>query len=114
HLLIAIDQFEELLTQADPEGRRGMAELLHNGLTGTLQVVASLRPEFLDPLLSNPELSALPTRTYTLRPLRSEALRNVIEGPADRAGISVDAELVSRLVADTGDGEALPLLAYTL
>jgi hypothetical protein len=26
HLLIVIDQFEELLTQADPEGRRGMAE----------------------------------------------------------------------------------------
>ena len=114
HLLIVVDQFEELLTQAGPEGRSRIAELLHNGLTGRLQVVATLRPEFLDPLLSNPELSGLPTRTHILRPLRPEALRAVIEGPADRAGIGVDAELVSRLVADTGGGEALPLLAYTL
>src|SRR4051812_12249010 len=30
------------------------------------------------------------------------------------AGMGVDEELVARLVADTGGGEALPLLAYTL
>jgi hypothetical protein len=114
HLLIVVDQFEELLTQTGPQQRARFAELLRDALAGPVQVVATLRPEFFDPLLTSPELFALPTRTQTLRPLRPEALRAVIEGPADRAGITIDADLVPRLVADTGGGEALPLLAYTL
>jgi WD40 repeat protein len=114
HLLIVVDQFEELLTQAGPEERTRFAQLVQGALAGPVQVVATLRPEFLDPLLASRELSGLPARTQTLRPLRPEALRAVIEGPADRAGVSVDAELVTRLVADTGGGDALPLLAYTL
>src|SRR3954454_3975908 len=114
HLLLVVDQFEELLTQTAPEERARFAALLHDALAGPVQVLATLRPEFLDPLLVSPELAALPTRTQTVRPLRPEALRAVIEGPADRAGIGVDEELVARLVADTGGGEALPLLAYNL
>jgi type II secretory pathway pseudopilin PulG len=111
---VVVDQFEELLTQTGPEERARFAELLRDALAGPVQVVATLRPEFLDPLLASPELSVLPTRTHVLRPLLAEALRAVIEGPADRAGISVDEDLVTRLVADTGGGDALPLLAYTL
>jgi hypothetical protein len=38
----------------------------------------------------------------------------VIKGPARLAGMEVDPDLVARLVADTGSGDALPLLAYTL
>src|SRR4051812_40938543 len=114
HLLLVVDQCEELLAQTASEERAGFAALLSEALAGPVQVLATLRPEFLEPLLASPELAALPTRTQTVRPLRPEALRAVIEGPADRAGIGVDAELVARLVADTGGGEALPLLAYTL
>jgi WD40 repeat protein len=114
HLLIVVDQFEELLTQTSLEQRTRFAGLLGDALTGPVQVVATLRPEFLDQLLASPELSALPARTYAVRPLRPEALRAVIERPADRAGIGIDADLVARLVADTGGGDALPLLAYTL
>ncbi|MGR6963200.1 NACHT and WD repeat domain-containing protein [Geodermatophilus sp. URMC 61] len=114
HLLALVDQFEELLTQTGPEERVRFAELLRNALTDSVQVVATLRPEFLDQVLASPELSVLPARTHMVRPLRSEALRAVIEGPADRAGIAIDADLATRLVADTGGGEALPLLAYTL
>src|SRR3954451_21165459 len=114
HMLLVVDQFEELLAQTAPEERTRFAALLSEALAGPVQLLATLRPEFLDPLLTSPELSGLATRTQTVRPLRPEALRAVIEGPADRAGIGIDAELVSRLVADTGGGDALPLLAYTL
>src|SRR3954449_12503595 len=114
HLLLVVDQFEELLTQTGAEERARFAELLRDSLDGPVQVVATLRPEFLDQLLASPEISALPARTHPLRPLRPEALRAVIEGPADRAGITIDEDLVARLVDDTGGGEALPLLAYTL
>ena len=58
--------------------------------------------------------SGLSTTIYPLRPLRREALRLVIEGPARLAGINVEDELVARLVEDTDSGDALPLLAFTL
>ena len=38
----------------------------------------------------------------------------MIEGPARLAGIAIEDHLVARLVEDTGTGEALPLLAFTL
>jgi hypothetical protein len=113
-LLIVVDQFEELLTQTPPGQRARFAQLLRPALDGPVQVVATLRPEFLDQLLVDAELAVLPTRTDTLRPLRREALRAVIEGPAQLAGIAVAEDFVARLVADTDSGEALPLLAFTL
>ncbi|MGH3887879.1 MAG: TIR domain-containing protein [Pseudonocardiaceae bacterium] len=114
-LLVVVDQFEELLTQAAPAQRARFARLLGPALAGPVQVVATLRSEFLDELLADPELAVLPKpRTATVRPLHREALRAVIEGPARLAGIGVDADLVARLVADTDSGEALPLLAFTL
>ncbi len=113
-LLVVVDQFEELLTQASPGQRAQFAQLVHPALGGPVQVVATLRPEFWDQLLVDAALAVLPIRTYPLRPLRREALRSVIQGPARLAGITVDDDLVNRLVDDTDSGEALPLLAFTL
>ena len=113
-LLVVVDQLEELLTQTDPAERTRFAELLCPALAGPVHVVATMRPEFLDELLLDPDLAFLATRTYTLRPLRREALRAVIEKPAQLAGIELDDGLVDRLVEDTDSGEALPLLAFTL
>ncbi|MGH3900456.1 MAG: TIR domain-containing protein [Pseudonocardiaceae bacterium] len=114
HLLIVVDQFEELLTQSEPLERARFAELLRPALGGPVQVVATLRPEFLDQLLNDSALAALTRTIYPLRPLHREVLHTVIQGPAKLAGITIDDELVARLVADTGSGEALPLLAFTL
>ena len=113
-LLVVVDQFEELLTQTAPAARSRFAELLSPARAGPVRVVATLRAEFLGQLLASPQLADLPTRPFPLRPLRREALTSVIEGPARLAGIGVEAELVATLVADTGTGEALPLLAFTL
>lgn len=114
HLLIVVDQFEELLTQATPAARAGFAHVLDSALAGPVQVVGTLRPEFLNQLLADQDLAALRARVHTVRPLDREALRAVIQGPAQYAGIDVGEELVARLVTDTDSGDALPLLAYTL
>jgi WD40 repeat protein len=114
HLLLVVDQCEELLTQAAPANRARFAQLLRPALSGRVQVVATLRAEFVDQLLTDSDLTVVPTHTYELRPLRREALREVIKGPAELAGIGVDDGLVARLVDDTDSGEALPLLAFTL
>ena len=113
-LLIVVDQFEELLTQTAPADRVRFAELLRPTLSGPVQVVCTLRPEFLDQLLADSDLATLSTHVYPLRPLRHVTLRAVIEKPARLAGIDVDDGLVDRLVDDTDSGEALPLLAFTL
>jgi hypothetical protein len=88
--------------------------LLAPALSGPVQVVGTLRPEFLEQLLVDTDLAVIPTHTYTVRPLRRDALHTVIQGPAELAGITVDDDLVARLVTDTDTGEALPLLAFTL
>jgi WD40 repeat protein len=113
-LLLVVDQFEELLTQASPDERARFAELLRPALGGPVQVVATLRPEYLDQLLVDAALRMLPAHTYTLRPLHREGLRLAIREPARLAGIGVNDDLVAQLVADTESGEALPLLAFTL
>ncbi len=113
-LLVVVDQGEELLTQASPAARARFAQLLHPALGGPVQVVATLRSEFLDQLVVDSALGVLPTRPFVLRPLRREALPAVIQGPARLAGIAVAEDLVARVVGDTDSGEALPLLAFTL
>ena len=113
-LLIVIDQFEELLTQTERDERAEFVATLEPALGGPVQVLATLRPEFLDPLTKDPDLSQLARRIHEIRPLDSDALRSVIEEPAKVAGLSFEPDLVTRLVTDTGSGDALPLLAFTL
>ncbi|GAA1315319.1 TIR domain-containing protein [Saccharothrix xinjiangensis] len=113
-LLVAVDQAEELFTRA-PEGEReAVAVLLREALEGPVRVVATLRSEFLDDLRALPALAGVSVGAYVLAPLDRDVLREVITGPARVAGLGVDPKLVGRLVADTGSGEALPLLAFTL
>src|SRR5262249_33096266 len=64
--------------------------------------------------LTDQELAEAPPRIFGVRPLRRDALASVIAEPARVAGIEIDTELVDRLVADTGGGEAVPLLAFAL
>lgn len=113
-LLLVIDQFEELLSRTPPGERARFVDLLVPVLGGPVQVLATLRPEFLDEVMVDPVLGRLATRQHPLRPLDSEALRKVIEGPAGVAGIGIDDGLVDELLADTESGEALPLLAFAL
>ncbi|MFX0579366.1 TIR domain-containing protein [Nocardia nepalensis] len=113
-LLVVIDQFEELLGRTTPENRTQFIELLAPAVGQQVQVLATLRLEFLDQTVMDPALSRLATRSYPLLPLRREALRDVIAEPARVAGIGVDNDLVAELLADTDSGAALPLLAFAL
>jgi WD40 repeat protein len=113
-LLLVVDQCEELLTRTPAAERRRFAKLLRPALADPVMVVATLRPEFLTPLLESQELAGLPARVFAVRPLPRDALATVIAEPARVAGIDVEDELVARLVADTDTGQALPLLAFTL
>jgi hypothetical protein len=113
-LLLVVDQFEEILTLSEPTQAQQFANLLRHALDGSVSVVATLRPEFLDSILAAPFLKPLQFRVTTVRPLDKEGLASIIREPAKMAGIHIDDILVERLVSDTGAGDALPLLAFTL
>jgi formylglycine-generating enzyme required for sulfatase activity len=123
-VVIAIDQFEELLAR---HGERGdglaaeadaflslLAELL--AIQGSqVLILATLRSDFYGLLQLHP--SALHRRAgdpIPLGPLDGAGFRQVIEGPAQRLGVRLELGLSDRLVRDTPTGDALPLLAFTL
>ncbi|OHV33588.1 TIR domain-containing protein [Pseudofrankia saprophytica] len=113
-LLLVVDQAEELLTAGGEAGRERLLEVLAAATAGPARVVMTLRSEYLDRLIEAATPAGLRVRAEALHPLSRDLLPLVISGPARLAGLAVDEELVARMVADTGDGQALPLLAYTL
>ncbi|MGH8921340.1 MAG: TIR domain-containing protein, partial [Actinomycetes bacterium] len=113
-LLILLDQAEELFTRTSPAAVARFADLLRDAVAGPVQVIAVMRSEFLDDLRTLPALAGRPIEAYVLSPLDREMLRDVIEQPATVARLHLDDGLAAALVADTGSGEALPLLAFTL
>ncbi len=116
HLLLLVDQAEELLTRTAVPARQAFAALLREATSrpGRVRAVATLRSEFLDPLAALAAQAGMPLGSFVLPPLAHDLLPLVITGPARHAGITVDDELVARMVADTGSGDALPLLAFVL
>lgn len=113
-LLVIIDQAEELLVRASPDSRKEFLAVLAAASAGPVRVVATLRSEYLGRLVEETTQVGLPIRTEAILPLRQEMLRLVVSEPARLAGLTIDDQLVARLVTDTGDGQALPLLAFTL
>jgi hypothetical protein len=89
-LLLVLDQAEGLLTLTPAEERARLASLLGPALAGPVQVVATVRPEYLAPLLAVPELAELlchagPPAGRQMRP-SFEALPAVWHPSGRRAG----------------------------
>jgi hypothetical protein len=123
-VVIAIDQFEELLAReeggGDGVGEEAdafltlLAELLGQKNSQVL-ILATLRSDFYGLLQLHP--SALHRRAgdpIPLGPMDVDGFRQVIEGPAQRVGVRLERGLSDRLVRGSPSGDALPLLAFTL
>jgi hypothetical protein len=115
-VLVFVDQAEELVTLAGGEERGGLLSLLHGATRaeGSLWVVLTLRSEFLSAFLSCEGAAQLIDDELLVGPLDRSRLAEVIERPAERAGVDFTTGLVARMVEDTAGGDALPLLAHTL
>ena len=117
-LLVAIDQFEELLApSAGPIAARflGFLKELLNCANGQLLVTVTMRSDHLDIYeKSSAALQAPFFHPWRLGPFPPERIEEVIRKPASRAHVEISSELVERLQRDTPSVEALPLLAFTL
>ncbi|MEB3283067.1 MAG: WD40 repeat domain-containing protein [Lyngbya sp.] len=122
-LLIA-DQFEELYTLCpDEKIRRNFLDLLLNTFKSFAEqsslstvLVATMRADFLGNALSyRPLADVLQKGNIMLGPMNENELRDIIEKPAQKLGVSFESGLVERILDDVEQQPGnLPLLEFAL
>jgi WD40 repeat protein/DNA-binding SARP family transcriptional activator len=119
-LVLAVDQFEELFAPTvTEEERRACVDALVDAAWDPerrVVILVALRADFFGSLARYVELSDLIGPNHVLlAPMSATELRRAIEGPAEAAGLGVEAALVDALVDDiAGEAGGLPLLSTTL
>lgn len=112
-----IDQFEELFTAvADVEERTRIAAALIERLEGGDGCILALRGDFYGHLASLPHLAELVDgATVLVGPPTEDDLHEIIQAPAQRAGVAFEAGLVEKIVAEVAAAPGgLPLLSHAL
>ncbi len=115
-VLLVVDQAEELVTRSGPRAREQFLALLRGALRddSPMWAIATLRVEFLSSAPDRAGLAEAIDDALLIEPLSRSRLPEVIQRPAQRAGLDFAPGLVQRMVEDTTGGDALPLLAWTL
>lgn len=119
HLVLVLDQLEEVFTLADPDERDAFLRMVAAAVAdpeGRVRVIASLRADFYDLPLANPDVAELVSAaTVAVTPLAPDELERAIVAPAEAVGVRVEAALTAALVAHVSNQPAsLPLLQYAL
>ncbi|MDD5371007.1 MAG: protein kinase, partial [Anaerolineaceae bacterium] len=119
-LVLVVDQFEELFTLTENEEER--SQFLRNLVYAVIEpnsrvrLVITMRADYLDRPLQYVDFGEVfSQRTMFVLPLTPDELEMVIAAPAERAGMTLEMELVKRLTAEVGNQPGtLPLLEYAL
>ena len=116
-VLLAIDQFEELFTIAEPDERTVFLDLLTKATDPErrlpLIVIATGRSDVLQGLIESGELGEF-CEAVPLIPMPLDRVSRLVEGPASIAGLNVEEGLAAIVARDVESPEALPLLAHAL
>lgn len=119
-LVLFIDQFEETFTQAEDESERAhfLASLAEaaNDPNCRLRLLLTLRADFFDrPLVYAAFGQLVSSASVVVLPLSHDELRDAIVRPAENAGLVLDLDLITQIIAEVGDEPGtLPLLQYAL
>ena len=122
-VLLTIDQAEELFGSIAGESADCFLRLLRSTLEAADQqliTIATMRSDFLSnfqlhPVMLDPSYQQnFAYEIITIDPVALSNFREIIEGPANLAGLHLQDGLVDTMVRDTGAHDALPLLAFTL
>ncbi len=115
-LLLLVDLFEEVFTQAEREERtRFIAALQAFRAPENCALILTLRADFYPDLMTSYLWPVDASQRVEVAPLRGEALREAIQRPAADVGVRIEDNLVNQLLADAADEPgALPLLQETM
>ncbi len=119
HVLLLVDQLEELQTHVEDPTRRGrFMEALGAAADDPqepMRVLVTMRDDFLGRLAESPESREILGRVSVLPSPGPEALTEMLTRPLDRVGYRFeDPELVEQMVrAAGGEPSALPLLQFS-
>lgn len=113
HLIVVVDQFEELFTLS---GAGEAFVPLLEALAGQAVVVVSVRGDYVDRCADHPALAgALQARAFVLGPMNEQELQRTITGPAAAAGLGFETGLPQLIVSELATGAgALPLLSMAM
>ena len=118
HLLLIIDQFEELYTLgSDAETRQRFTDvLLQTSELDGLTILLAMRADFMGQAATHRSFAdALQNATYILGPMNDGELAEVVEEPAQVAGSTFEAGLVTRVLDDLNKEPGhLPILEFAL
>ncbi len=112
-ILVSIDQAEELFGTTETTEAEQFLAVLNAVLDEHSPFIAvmTLRSDYLDRLQ---KVANLNFEEFSLKPLPLERVRDIIEGPARVAALTVEDGFVAAAMKDAATEDALPLLAFTL
>jgi basic membrane lipoprotein Med (substrate-binding protein (PBP1-ABC) superfamily)/DNA-binding SARP family transcriptional activator len=119
HLLLVIDQFEEVFAITDEPHRRQFLSAVATSVNEPdthLTVLLALRADYYDrPLLHAEFAEVFSSGVVNTLPMTARELEAAIVRPAQRAGVAIEPALLAELVADAADRPGtLPLLEFAL
>lgn len=115
HLLVVIDQFEEIFTVARGDTGPFQEAVQRLATVPGCLVVLTVRADFYPELMMAPLWLAIRGHRLEVLPLDERGLREAILRPARDVGVRIEQTLVERLVADAvGEPGVLPLVQETL
>jgi formylglycine-generating enzyme required for sulfatase activity len=115
-ILISIDQAEEL-ARAEGYGAEALADYLQTALSSAAspwQLAFTIRTDSFPELQRHHRFQNLRARGYDLRAVPVFRFENVVEEPAKRYSVKIGEELITALINDAPEEDALPLLAFAL
>ena len=120
HLVLFIDQFEEVFTQVSREEQRAVfLNLLTHAAkveNGRVVILFSMRSDFVSNCATYPQLNDLLNQQFVqIGAMQPDELVSAIAQPALRVGLRIDPDLIAQIINDMeGEPGALPLMQFAL
>jgi len=118
-VVLVIDQLEELYTLGDPATTHQFVQAIGATVADELsrfKVIVTLRADYYDRPLHAPDFADLIVEhQVAITPLSARAIVQVINGPANRVGVTVDSGVLAAISRDmSSEPLALPQLQFVL
>jgi formylglycine-generating enzyme required for sulfatase activity len=113
-ILMSIDQAEEI-ARSEGKSSECLSDYLRVALaTSGWHLAFTTRSDSFPEMQTHRVFRGLEARGYDLRTMPVPRFSTVVEGPARRYGVEVDAALLDALAEEAPNADALPLLAFAL